>query len=133
MTDFGTPPATQKSHQQKIHTFVDAVVFNSTDETYTATGLDVSDYRDFTLLIDLDVANTPTDLQIQVRFSDDDSTYHQLMNGPFGDLRFEDAAGNKNEALVGKCLAPYMDIYCISSGCGATDTFTLTLKAILTK
>lgn len=133
MTDFGTPPAVQKSHAQKIHTFVDAVVFNSADETYTATGIDASDYREFSLLIDLAVVSDPTDIQIQVRFSDDDVTYRQLMNGPFGDLRYEDGAGAKAEAINGKVSAPYMDIHVISSGCEAGKTFTLTVKTVLSK
>lgn len=119
--------------ERVTHTFVDAVVFDTTAETYTADGYDVVEYRDFLLLIDLEVTGTPTDIQIQVRFSDDDTTYYRLVIGPFGDLRFEDAAGNKTESLVGKCLSTFMDIHCISSGCNGTDKFTLTVKAIFTR
>lgn len=119
--------------ERVLNTFVDAVVFNTTDETYTADGYDVVEYRHFLLLIDLEVTGTPTDIQIQVRFSDDDTTYYRLMIGPFGDLRFEDAAGNKTEALVGRCLSTFMDIHCISSGCDASNYFTLTVKGILTR
>lgn len=133
MTDFGTRPAadvTLEGEQETI-TLVDGVVFDVDAETYTATGVDVSDYRDFLLLIDLAVVGAPTDLQIQVRFSDDDSKYRQYMNGPFGDLRYEDAAGAKAEAIHGKCLGPYMDIHVISTGCDGSKTFTLTVKAVL--
>ena len=133
MTDFGTSPSIQKSHIQKIHTFVDDVVFNSVNETYTAPGIDVSDYRDFAILIDLAVAFAPTDIVVRVQFSDDDSAYYNLMNGPFGDLRFEDTAGAKKEAVVGKVIAPYMRISVASSGCDATNKFTLTVKVVLSK
>lgn len=119
--------------EQVTETFVDAVVFDSTDETYTSESYDCVEYRGFVLLIDLGVTLAPTDIQIQVRFSDDDTTFYRLMNGPFGGLRFEDVAGNKTEALVGKCLAQYMDVHCISSGCSGTNKFTLTVKAVLTR
>lgn len=119
--------------EQVIHTFVDTVVFDTTNETYTSTGYDCVEYRHFLLLITLGVTNNPTDIQIQVRFSDDDTTYYRLMLGPFGDLRFEDTAGNKFEALYGMCIAPWMDIHVISSGCDANKKFTLTVKAVLTR
>ena len=119
--------------EQVTETLVNAVVFDSAAETYTSPSDAVHYYRHFTLLIDLDVTGAPTDIQIQVRFSDDNTTFHQLMNGPFGDLRYEDTAGNKNEALVGPCLGDYMDIHCISSGCDGSNKFTLTAKVILTR
>jgi len=55
------------------------------------------------------------------------------MNGPFGDLRYEDSAGAKQEAVIGKVVAPYMRIHVVSSGCDGTNTFTLTAKAIVAK
>ena len=122
-----------KLHAQTTHTFVDGVVFNATDEAYTSAAFDVSDYRKFSLLIDLAVALAPTDIVIRVQFSDDDVTYYNLMNGPFGDLRYEDTAGDKLEAVVGKVMAAYMKVYVLSSGCDGTNTFTLTVKAVLGK
>jgi len=133
MTDFGRSPQVPRLHAQKTHTFVDGVVFNSTDEDYTSDSLNVSNYRDFDLLIDLGVTLAPTDIVIRAQFSDDDITYRNYMNGPFGDLRFEDGAGDKNEALIGKVIAPYMKIYALSSGCDGTNKFILTVKAVLSK
>jgi len=133
MTDFGRDPIIPKLHQQKIHTFVDAVVFNSPDEDYTSASRDVSDYRDFAILIDLAVASAPTDIVIRVQFSDDNIKYYNLMNGPFGDLRFEDSAGDKLEAVVGKAMSKHMKVYVLSSGCDGSNTFTLTVKVILGK
>ena len=118
---------------QAVNTFVDNITFDADPTTYTATGIDVSAYRDFLLLISLAVANTPIDIVIRVEFSDDDSTYYSYMSGPFGDLRYEDAAGAKLEAIVGKCVAPYMRVYVAATGTNGTDTFTLTVKAVLTR
>lgn len=132
MTDFGRDPIIPKLHSQAIHTLVDAVVFNSTDETYTSASIDVSAYRFFSVLLDLAVADAPTDIVVRVQMSDDDSTWRNFMNGPFGDLRYEDAAGAKNEAIHGPLSAPYMRFYIVSSGCTATKTFTLTAKAVVT-
>jgi len=123
--------AAEKLHSQAIHTFVNAVVFDTADETYTSASLDVSEYRNFTILLDLAVTLAPTDIVIRVQFSDDDSTFYNLMNGPFGDLRYEDTAGAKVEALTGRIIASYMRIYVVSSGCDATNKFTLTVKAEL--
>lgn len=133
MTDFGRDPIIPKLHKQKIQTFVDGVVFNTSAEDYTSSALAVSDYRTFSLLIDLAVALAPTDIVIRVQFSDDDVTYYNLMNGPFGDLRYEDTAGAKLEAVFGNIMSTYMKVYVLSSGCDATNTFTLTVKAILGK
>lgn len=118
---------------QATQTFVDNITFDDDPTTYTATGVDVSAYRDFLLLIDLAVVDTPTDIVIRVQFSDDNSTYYNYMNGPFGDLRYEDAAGAKLEAIVGKCIAPYMRVYVAATGTGSTHKFVLTVKAVLTR
>jgi len=121
-----------KLYTKTTHVFVDAVVFDDDPTTYTATGLDVSAYRKFQLLIDLAVTLAPTDIVIRVEFSDDDVTYYRYVEGPFGDLRYEDVAGAKLESVPGKCIAPYMRIYVVATGTDATNKFTLTVKAILT-
>jgi hypothetical protein len=122
-----------KLHAQAINTLVDAVVFNASAETYTSGSIDISSYRLFCLLLDLVVANAPTDIVVRVQLSDDGSTWRTLMNGPFGDLRYEDTAGDKNEAIYGGISAAYMRLYVASSGCDSTNTFTLTAKVIASK
>lgn len=115
------------------HAFVTTITFDDDPTTYTATGIDVSAYRDFLLLVNVAVVDTPTDIVIRVQFSDDGSTYYNYMNGPFGDLRYEDAAGAKLEAIAGKCIAQYMRVYVAATGTGSTHKFTLTVKAALTR
>jgi len=155
MTDFGRTPSFASSTEDKqddvitalaalhediasllaqtTHTFVDAITFDDDPTTYTADGLDVSAYREFLLILDLAVVNAPTDIVIRVEFSDDDSTYYRYINEPFGDLRFEDTAGAKKEALRGKCVAPFMRVYVAAAGTDGTDKFILTVKAVLTR
>jgi len=131
MTDFGQPRSIALPRKQTTHVFVDNITFDDDPTTYTADGLDVSAYREFLLLLDLAVANTPTDIVIRVQFSDDDLIYYTYMNGPFGDLRYEDGAGAKTEVIHGKCIAPFMRLYIAATGTDATDKFILTAKAVL--
>lgn len=122
-----------KLHDQAIHTLVDDVTFDDDPTTYTSDSVDSEDYRDLSLLIDLAVVDTPTDIVIRLQESDDDTTFYTIMNGPFGDLRYEDGAGAKTEAIHGKVSAPYLRAYVVATGTGTTHKFTLTLKVILTK
>jgi len=118
---------------QFTHVFVDNITFDDDPTTYTATGFDVSAYRKFLLLIFLGVDNAPTDIVIRVQFSNDNIIYYNYMNGPFGDIRYEDAAGPRMEAISGECLANYMRVYVEATGTDGTDKFILTVKAILTR
>lgn len=122
----------QKTVRRKIATLINGVVFDTTAETYTSESIDISQYRDFLLLLNVDVTLVPTDIYFDVLLSDDNVSFYKLMNGPFGDLRYEDSAGDLLEAIQGKCLAPYMKLKATSSGCSSTNKFTITAKVILT-
>lgn len=117
--------------RQKTHTFVDAVTFDATDETYTSKPFECIAYSTFLLLINLDVTGSPTDIYIDVEFSDDRANWYKYMRGPFGDLRWEDGAGDKKECIDGPVLARYMRLKLTSSGCATGATFLMTVKAIL--
>lgn len=117
--------------RQKVVEFVKGITFNSAGMTYTSEEYHSVAYREFVLLVNLDVTGAPTDIYINVEFSDDRATWYKYMNGPFGDLRWEDAAGDKKEAISGPILAPWMRLYLVSSGCTATKTFKMTVKVIL--
>jgi len=133
MTDFGQRGLIGGLTAQETHLFVDDVTFDDDPVTYTADGYDVSDYREFELLLDLAVVNAPADIVIRVQFSDDDVDYYTHMNGPFGDLRYEDTAGAKAEAIHGKCVAPFMRVYVAAAGTDGSNKFVLTAKAVLTR
>lgn len=119
--------------KQAVSTLIDAVVFDSTAEAYTSAAVDCSGYRKFLLELNVDVTLVPTDLNIQVQFSDDNVTFYNYMNGPFGSLMYEDSAGDKLESISGECLAQYIRLYALSSGCDGTNKFTLTSKLVLTR
>ena len=119
--------------EQAVSTLVNAVVFDSAAEAYTSAAVDCSGYRKFLLEMNVDVTSVPTDLNIQIQFSDDNATFYNHMNGPFGSLMYEDSAGDKLECVSGECLAQYVRLYVLSSGCDASNTFTLTAKLVLTR
>ena len=131
MPKLGIEPILAPVTAQKVSTPVDAVLFDSTAEAYTSASVDCSGYRKFLLEINLDVTLLPTDINIQVQFSDDDSTFYDFTDGPFGSLMYEDGAGDKKQAVSGECLARYIRIYVLSSGCTASATFLLTCKLVL--
>lgn len=123
--------AYHRAHKrQETIVFVDGVLFNSAAEVYTSSPFECAPFANFLLLVNLDVTSTPTDIYIDVQFSDDKANWYKYMRGPFGDLRWEDSAGDKKESLDGPVLAPWMRLYLVSSGCDADNTFKMTVKSI---
>lgn len=115
---------------EAVH-FIEDVLFDSTDETKTSDSFRCAAYNKFLLLINLDVTSTPTDILIDVEFSNDNSAFFKYMRGPFGDLRYEDAAGDKKECIDGDVQAQYMRLKLTSSGCTSSKTFRMDVWAIL--
>ena len=107
--------------------FLKDVLFNTTGETYTSEAFECAPFKDFLLLIDLDVTLAPTDITISVQFSHDGVRWFNYMDGPFGSLVYEDAAGDKTECISGKVIAHWMRIYVVSSGCTSSATFNLSV------
>lgn len=117
--------------RQKTVLFIDAVIFDNNTATKTSDAFECAPYATFLLLHNLVVASTPTDILIELEFSDDRVNWYKYMAGPFGDLRWEDSAGNKKEAIDGPILAPYVRVKVTATGTTATKTFTSTVKLIL--
>lgn len=115
---------------QEAHTFVDGVNFNSTDETYTSDGFFCGPYREALILERHAVTSTPTDFYIEVWFSENGADWHKYMNGPFGDWRYEDGAGDLQECIHLPILAPYIRIRVVSSGCSSSAYFVVSVKAL---
>lgn len=109
--------------------FLNAVTFNSSGETFTSQEFECAAFKQFLLLIDLDVTATPTDIQIFVQFSHDRANWFNYVIGPFGSLMYEDGAGDKKECVSGDIVAHWMRIYVVSSGCDADNYFVLSLNA----
>ncbi len=110
---------------------IDAVTFNASITAKTGILFEVPAYSNVLILIDVDVTSTPTDLLINIEFSHDRANWYKFMRGPFGDLRYEDSAGDKTECLDIPILAPYMRGYAIATGTDGSKFFKLSLLAIL--
>lgn len=117
--------------RQKHVVFIAAQVFNNLVTSVTSATFKSAPYKEFSLLIDLVVANTPTDIVIRVDESPDGIKWHQIMNGPFGDIRYEDSAGAKTESIQGKVNCPYIRLRAVATGTTATATFTLTASLLM--
>jgi len=107
------------------------VVFDNVTTTRTSSSIHCEPYSKFSLFIDLKVTGTPTNLLIGVFFSDDNIKFYKLMNGFWGDLRYEDTAGDLMECVQGRLTGSFMQIKATATGTSATDKFTLTVKAVL--
>lgn len=117
--------------RQKTLTLIDAITFNAATTTKTGILFDVAAYASALILIDVDVTGAPTDIIFELEFSVDRVNWYKYMMGPFGDLRYEDAAGDKQECLELVILAPYMRCKTTATGTDATKTFKATVKAIV--
>jgi len=115
----------------KTITLIDAVTFNAVTTTKTGNLFEVPAFAKALILIDLDVTGAPTDILFEIFFSEDRQNWYKYMIGPFGDLRYEDAAGDKYECLEIPILAPYMRCKVTATGTDASKTFLTTVKAIL--
>ena len=107
--------------------FVKAVLFDSAEEVYTSDSFECAPFKEFLLMIDLDVTDAPTDIRIDVEFSHDNVNFFKLMDGPFGSLLYVTAQGDKKECVSGNIIAHWMRIYVLSSGCDASNTFKLSV------
>ena len=112
---------------------IDGVIFNNVTTTATSTGIRCVPFHEFMLMISLAVTLAPTDILFAVEFSDDNVTFFKYMNGPFGDLRYEDAAGDKAEAISGKCLGKYIRVTATATGTDATNLFTVSAHLLISK
>ena len=117
--------------RQKTLKLIDAVTFNATTTNATGKLFEVPAYSNALICCDVDVIAVPTDILIDIQFSFDRIKWFKYMLGPFGDLRYEDAAGDKKECLPILILAPFMRGYAIATGTGAVNMFKLSVYAIL--
>ena len=101
------------------------VVFDSTAEQFTSPEFEVTAFKEFMLMLLVDVAGTPTDIQFYVQFSHDRNLWFSLTDGPFGSLMYEDSAGDLQECVHGNITAHWMRLKAVSSGCNAGNTFTI--------
>ena len=114
----------------KTFTAIKNITFDATTTTKTSEIFYCEPYSKFAIAIDLDVTLTPTDILFEIFFSDDNIKFYKLMNGPFGDLRYEDSDGDLKELIHGECHGTWAQVKATATGTSAANKFTVTAKLI---
>lgn len=109
-------------------TAINAIVLDDNPTTYTSAAIDMAGYDYAMLFLDIAVANDPTDVLIEVLTSCDDSTYYTIMDGPLGDLRYDDTCCPRAESIKIPYACKYLKIKATATGTTADHTFTVTAK-----
>lgn len=109
--------------------FMKSQVFDNVTTTKTSNSFYTEPYEKMLLFINLVVANTPTDILIQEEVSFDGVNFYTLKRQPITALYYEDAAGNKTDAIYIDLVAPYTRFKATATGTSASNTFTITLDA----
>ena len=117
--------------RQKTLKLIDAITFNASVTSKTGALFEVPAYSSALIFLDVDVTSSPTDILISIEFSHDRQNWYKYMRGPFGDLRYEDAAGDKTECIDIPILAPYIRAKAVATGTSGTNKFKLTVGAIV--
>lgn len=117
--------------RQEVVTLLDGIIFNASTTTKNGTGVEVRQFKTALILIDLAVTGAPTDIVYSIEFSVNNVDWFKYVLGSFGDLRYEDGAGAKTEALDIPVLAPFMRCKGVATGTDASKLFTTTVRAIL--
>lgn len=117
--------------RQKTITLIDNITFDASTTSKNGNLFEVRPYSMALILVDLAVTDTPTDIVISLEFSHDRISWFKYMIDAWGDLRYEDAAGDKKESLDIPILAPYMRAKAVATGTDGTHKFTLNLTAVL--
>ena len=133
MTEFGVERVAGDLTRQKNTMPVYNEYFNNTQTSYTSAEIDCAGYRKFLLRNILIVSGAPTNIKINVQFSQGGVSYENYMRGPFGSLMYEDSACPQAECIEGECLAAKMKINVVATGTDAGNIFMLNCKVILTR
>ncbi len=118
---------------ETANTFINAVTFNNIVTTYTSAAFDAAIYYYGLLEIALTVANVPTDILLELEFSDDGVTWYKYMRDAWGDFRYEDTACPNNECFDFPVRAKYVRLKATATGTDAVNTFTLTAKGVFSR
>lgn len=121
------------SAKQTTNTFFNALAFPATAKV-SATSFYCESYDE--LLVEVympDTTGAPTDMLIDLEWSDDNVTFYKYMQDFWGDLRWEDTGAPYTECLTVPVRAPYIRFSATSAGADASNYFTLTVKGIFTK
>lgn len=116
--------------RQKVITFFKVKELVTT-AAYTSNSFYCAPYNEAVVLIYMpDTTGAPTDILIDLEWSDDEVTWYKFMVDYWGDLRWEDVGAPYSEGIFLKILAPYIRFKATSQGASAQAYFTLSLKVV---
>lgn len=109
-------------------TAIDAIVLDDNPTAYTSAAISMATFDYAMLFLDIAVAGAPTDVLIEVLTSCDDSTYYTIMDGPLGDLRYDDTCCPRAESIKIPYACAFIKVKATATGTDAQKTFTVTAK-----
>jgi len=117
--------------RQETIILIPTVSLDDDPTSVTGKAFEVPAYKRALILIDVDVTSDPTDVLFSIEFSSNQHDWYKYMVGPFGDLRYEDGAGDLQECLDIPILAPWMRAKAVATGSEAGKIFKVTVRAVL--
>jgi len=116
-----------------IHRSASNTLINAQDivTTYTSDSVYTRDFRNFVLYLNIDSTGAPTDIVFTVQFSDDNTTWYNLTDWWYGDLRYEDVAtaSGIKESMGYYIQGRYVRLLAtVTGGTAQTNYFTVTAK-----
>lgn len=122
----GGPKGAKKS--DVITALMEGQVFNDVTTSKNSETIDTEDFKEFALFLFIDSTLTPTDIVFKVQFSNDGgTTWFDLQNDFWSDLRYEDSAtaAGIREVLAGPCIGRKIRLRVVATGTGAANKFTV--------
>jgi len=115
-------------------TLIDAIKLDDNPTSYTSTCTDVSAYDYGMLFLDIAVNGAPTDVlfELYTGCADNACTY-KIMDGPLGDLRYDDTCCPRVESIAIPYFCDYLSVKATATGTDADKYFTVTAKVCLVK
>lgn len=102
-------------------------VYDNSPTSSTSESVECWNYRYATFGLDIDKANTPTDINLTVEISYDGSNWFKLMNGPLGSWVYDDVTVGSgiSRAITFKICARFVRVNIACNGTDASNTFTV--------
>jgi len=121
-------PSQGDRKEEIITTLFDAQVIDDAPTSANSDAVDTEDYGSFGLFLDVLSSGSPTDIVFKIQFSNDGgTTWFDLQNDFWGDLRYEDTqvASGIKEVMKGPCIGRKMRLRMVGTGTAAADKFTV--------
>jgi len=123
--------AGDSSGKGEVTTLIDNVTLDDDPTSYTSDAMAVDGYSQGLLFLDIDSTGSPTLVQIEMQFSDDNgTTWYKLANGFMGSLVYEDTetASGLNECVEIPLTGSLMRLVATATGTDGSNSFDITAK-----